>query len=418
MNHASSLHSETKNRVKSDLMKEIGVDMDEIQRRMDFIGFTKHDIKLLSQMEGFAKAYADEAIAAFYQHLLSFRETRILLRNQDAIDRLISSQKNYILEIFKGQFDKAYFERRLRTGAVHHRIGLKPKWYMEIYAFYENSFSSRIAKAYQHEPDRGLARDQALRKIFRIDMALSLEYYFHSSSLEMTKKLENNVQGMDEFTRMLAHDLKEPLRGIEAFSSFLLEDYTRLLDNQGKRYLNYLKESATRMKELIQDLMTLVSISPNGQNLDRIDLNVILEQVKQDLGFAIQQKDVIFSIPSSLPVLRCDPIQITEVYKNLISNAIKFNKSTPPRVEITAKEDADCFVLSVADNGIGIEPEYQDQVLLPFERLHHRGEYEGTGIGLAICKKAVETSGGKMWLTSTPGSGTIFYFTLPKDRKF
>ncbi len=401
-----------------DLMKEIGIDMDEIQRRMDFIGLTQNDIKMLSEMAGFAEKNVAQAVSDFYEHLLSFRETRILLKNQGAIDRLIASQKAYLIEVFQGRFDKAYFERRLRTGAVHHRIGLEPKWYMEIYAFYENSLSSLIAVAYHHEPDRGLARDQALRKIFRIDMALALEYYFYSRSLEMSKKLESNVQGVDDFTRMLSHDLKEPLRGIEAFSSFLLEDYASLLDNQGKRYLNYLKESATRMKELIHDLMTLVSITGKGQHLDQVDLNDLLEQVKQDLEFAIQQKNVVLLIHDPLPVVHCDAIQITEVFKNLISNAIKFNTATPPCVEIVAKEEDDLHLIAIKDNGIGIDAVYQKQILLPFERLHHRGEYEGTGVGLAICKKVIETSGGEIWLESKVGVGSTFYFTLPKTRRF
>ncbi|MEC4677688.1 MAG: protoglobin domain-containing protein, partial [Nitrospirota bacterium] len=273
-------------------MQEIGIDMQEIQRRMDFVGFNKKDIQLLSGMQDFARRYEEEIISTFYEHLLSVRETRILLKNQGAIDRLIFSQKIYLMEIFQGNFNEAYFEQRLKTGAVHHRIGLKPKWYMEIYASYENHISTLISKAYKNEADRGLARDHAIRKIFRIDMILTLEYYMHSKDLEMTTKLNHNIQSIDDFTRMLSHDLKEPLRGIEAFSSFLLEDYPKLLDKQGKRYLNFLKESVTRMKTLIQDLLTLVSITQKGATLDQVDLNQLLEQVKDDLKFAIQQKEV------------------------------------------------------------------------------------------------------------------------------
>lgn len=400
------------------MMEEVGIDMQEIQRRMDFVGFDKDDIQRLSEMQGFAEHYGEQIVAAFYQHLLSFRETRLLLKNQGAIDRLMFSQKNYLMEIFKGNFNKPYFEQRLKTGAVHHRIGLKPKWYMEIYTFYENDISILISEAYRHEPDRGLARDHALRKIFRIDMVLALEYYMYSNDLEMKEKLNHNMQGIDDFTRMLSHDLKEPLRGIEAFSSFLLEDYASRLDTQGRRYLNFLKESGTRMKKLIQDLLTLVSITQKGPRLDQVDLNVLLEQVKNDLGFAIQQKQVVFSNKAPLPTVCCDAIQIAEVFKNLISNAIKFNTAKPPHIEFMAQEEEEFYLLSVKDNGIGIEYSYQEQVLRPFERLHHRGEYEGTGIGLTICKKVVEKAGGKIWLESEAGIGSTFYFTLPKNNYY
>ncbi|VAX33761.1 hypothetical protein MNBD_NITROSPIRAE01-886 [hydrothermal vent metagenome] len=399
-------------------MQEIGIDMQEIQRRMDFVGFNKKDIQLLSEMQDFAQRYEEEIISTFYEHLLSVRETRILLKNQEAIDRLIFSQKIYLMEIFQGNFNAAYFEQRLKTGAVHHRIGLKPKWYMEIYASYENHISTLISKAYKDEADRGLARDHAIRKIFRIDMILTLEYYMHSKDLEMTAKLNHNIQSIDDFTRMLSHDLKEPLRGIEAFSSFLLEDYPKLLDKQGKRYLNFLKESVTRMKTLIQDLLTLVSITQKGATLDQVDLNLLLEQVKDDLKFSIQQKEVVFVKNPPLPIVPCDAIQVTEIFKNLISNAIKFNTSSPPQIEVMAQEKGEFYLFSIKDNGIGIESAYQEQILRPFERLHHQGEYEGTGLGLAICKKVVEKVGGKIWLKSEKDIGSTFYFTLPKNNNY
>ncbi len=399
-------------------MQEIGIDMQEIQRRMDFVGFDKKDIQLLSEMQDFGQRYTDQIVAAFYQHLLSFRETRLLLKNQDAIDRLMFSQKNYLIEVFEGKFGPSYFEQRLKTGAVHHRIGLKPKLYMEFYAFYENYISTLISQFYQNEPDRGLARDQALRKIFRIDMVLTLECYMHSNDLVMTEKLNHSRQDIDDFTRMLSHDLKEPLRGIEAFSSFLLEDYPKLLDAQGKRYLNFLKESVTRMKELIQDLLTLASITQKGANLAEVDLKGLLEQVKDDLKFSIDQKQVVFLDDSPLPRLYCDAIQITQVFKNLISNAIKFNTANPPCIEIVAQEQGNFYLFSVKDNGIGIEPAYQKQIMHPFERLHHRGEYEGTGLGLAICKKIVEKTGGKIWLKSEAEVSSTFYFTLPKNTHY
>jgi len=396
-------------------MEEVGIDMEEIERRMSFIGISDQDVTLLSEMEGFAKKYADQIVAAFYNHLLSFRETRLLLKDKGIIDRLITSQKNYLLDIFRGKYDKPYFERRLRIGAVHHKIGLKPKWYMESYSFYENHLSSLIAHTYQHEPDRGLARDQALRKIFRIDMVLALEYYFHQYYREVDDKLKRNLQEVDDFTRMLSHDLKEPLRGIEAFSSFLLEDYENLLDLQGKRYLNFLRESSVRMKALIEDLLSLVSISRKGPNFESVDLNALLTQVKRDLSFAIQQKDAEIVKLSPLPTVRCDRVQLAEVLKNLISNAIKFNNATPPRVEVIAEDKGQFYLLSVKDNGIGIEKSYQDKILLPFERLHPPGEFEGTGMGLAICKKVVESYGGKIWLESKSGVGSTFSFTLPKE---
>jgi signal transduction histidine kinase len=402
---------------EQDLMKELGIDMEEIRSRMSFIGLSREEIQLLSGMEAFALGHADRIVAAFYQHLLSFKETRSLLKDQPTVDRLLKSQKAYLLEIFSGNFDKAYFERRLQTGAVHHRIGLEPKWYISTYSFYENIISQLISAAYQDEPDKGMRRDLAVRKIFRIDMVLALEFYFHSYFLEMKTRLDENIKEMDDFTRMVSHDLKEPLRGIEAFSSFLLEDYTGLLDEKGKRYLNFLKESAVRMKELIQDLLTLVSLSRKGPNFENVDLNALLAEVKHDLEFSIQQKGAKVKWSSSLPTLYCDPIQVGEVFKNLLSNAIKFNTTTAPCVEIKVREEEVFYLFSFKDNGIGIDPRYIEQIFRPFERLHPQDEFEGTGVGLAICKKVIEGYGGKIWVESKAGEGSTFFFSLPKKPK-
>ncbi|MFQ5580003.1 MAG: protoglobin domain-containing protein [Nitrospiria bacterium] len=399
---------------EQDLMKELGIDMEEIRRRMSFIGLSEEEVRLLSGMEAFAEGHADRIVAAFYQHLLAYKETRAFLRDQATVDRLLKSQKAYLLEIFSGKFDKAYFERRLQTGAVHHRIGLEPKWYIATYSFYENLISQLISSAYQDEPDKGLSRDLAVRKIFRIDMVLALEFYFHSYFLEMKTRLDENIKEMDDFTRMVSHDLKEPLRGIEAFSSFLLEDYTALLDEKGKQYLNFLRESAVRMKELIHDLLTLVSLSRKGPNFEDVNLNSLLAEVKHDLEFSIQQKRAEVQCLSSLPTLYCDPIQIGEVFKNLLSNAIKFNTKTPPRVEFGVREEKASYIFSCKDNGIGIDPRYIEQIFRPFERLHPQDEFEGTGVGLAICKKVIEGYGGKIWIESEEGAGSIFFFTLPR----
>ncbi|MFQ5779558.1 MAG: protoglobin domain-containing protein [Nitrospiria bacterium] len=400
---------------KPDLMEELGIDMAEVERRMSFIGLSEQDRVLLSGMEAFAHGHADRIIAAFYRHLLSFKETRALLKDQATVDRLMKSQKEYLFDLFRGKFDKPYFERRLQTGAVHYRIGLAPKWYIATYSFYENLISRLILDAYRDEPDGGFKRDLAVRKIFRIDMVLALEYYFHSYYAEMTTRLNENLREMDDFTRMLSHDLKEPLRGIEAFSSFLLEDYAPLLNAQGRRYLNFLRESAVRMKELINDLLTLVSLSRKGPNRQKVDLNALLTNVERDLEFSIAQKKAEIRRKSSLPTVQCDPIQIGEVFKNLISNAIKFNKRIPPRVEIAVREEAGNYIFSFKDNGIGIDPRYIGKILHPFERLHPHEEFEGTGVGLAICRKVIEGSRGRIWVESKEGKGSTFYFTLPKE---
>jgi signal transduction histidine kinase len=392
-------------------MKELGIDMEEIRRRMLFVDFTENDIRLLSEMEPFAREHADQLVASFYQHLMNFEETRRLLRDPATVDRLMKSQKEYLLDIFRGKFDEAYFERRLRIGAVHHRIGLEPKWYIGTYCLYENLLSALVTKAYAHEPDKGLARIMAIRRIFRLDMAVALDFYHY----RIVSQLREKMREMDDFVHVVSHDLKEPLRGIEAFAGFLMEDYGSKLDEEGKRYLQFLKTSAVRMHDLIRDLLALASLSRKEASLQRVDLNGVLAQIRRDLDYAIQQKGAEIEVRSPLPTVFVDPTQIGEVFKNLLSNSIKFSRLRP-RIEILALEEDRSHRISVKDNGIGIEPEYHQQIFGLFERLHPQEQFEGTGAGLAICKKVIEGYGGRIWVESRPGEGSTFYFTLPKER--
>lgn len=234
-------------------------------------------------------------------------------------------------------------------------------------------------------------------------------------TLQLQKKLlEEKVREMDDFVHVVSHDLKEPLRGIDAYAGFIFEDYADRLDEEGKRYLNALRDSALRMNHLIRDLLALASISRKGATCENVELEKVIADVQQDLDFAIQQKGAEIRVNSSLPAVYCDPTQIREIFKNLLSNAIKFNAATSPIVEIAAREEGGFHHISIKDNGIGIESRYTEQVFRLFERLHRQEEFEGTGAGLAICKKMIEGNGGKIWVESQPGEGSTFFFTLPK----
>jgi len=229
------------------------------------------------------------------------------------------------------------------------------------------------------------------------------------------RELEEKVREMDDFTHVVSHDLKEPLRGISAFSSILLEDYGARLDAEGLEHLQFLKISADRMQALIEDLLILSSIGRKDRHLLDTDLNKILSIVLEALAFSIEERHAEIVCTSALPVVCCDPTHIAEVFKNLLSNALKFNTKLRPKVEISAKDAGKFTLVSVKDNGIGIDARYVEKIFGLFERLHPQETFEGTGAGLAICKKAIEGYGGKIWLESQLGAGTTFFFTLPHN---
>ncbi len=230
-----------------------------------------------------------------------------------------------------------------------------------------------------------------------------------------TEELTRINAELEDFTHSVSHDLKEPLRGIEAFAGFIAEDYGDKLDEQGQRYVNVLRESAVRMKDLIDDLLQLSRIGRTRYQYAPVAVRSLVEDVGLELNFTLQEKHVDLRIDPDLPTVACDKVRMREVFKNLISNAVKYNDKPEPQVEIGCRAENGVFTFSVRDNGIGIEPEFHEKIFKIFQRLHHREEYEGTGVGLAICKKVVEAHGGRIWVESAPGQGTTFLFTVPRN---
>jgi PAS domain S-box-containing protein len=220
---------------------------------------------------------------------------------------------------------------------------------------------------------------------------------------------------LEDFTHSVSHDLKEPLRGIEAFAGFLAEDYGDKLDEQGQRYVGVLRDSAVRMKDLIDDLLQLSRIGRTAVEYVQIPMRAMIEDIGLDLGFAIQEKNVDLRVDPNLPTIACDKVRLREVFKNLISNAVKYNDKPQPVVEISCRQENGLYTFSVKDNGIGIDEQYHEKIFRIFQRLHRREEYEGTGVGLTICKKVIEAHGGTIWVESTAGEGTTFLFTIPKS---
>ena len=230
-----------------------------------------------------------------------------------------------------------------------------------------------------------------------------------------TQEMTRINSELEDFTHSVSHDLKEPLRGIEAFAGFLAEDYGDKLDEQGQRYVGVLRESAVRMKDLIDDLLQLSRIGRTRYEFAPVPIFSLVEDVKLELSYAIQEKQADLRFDAALPIVRCDKVRMREVFKNLISNAIKYNDKPTPTIEIGCRSENGVFTFAVSDNGIGIAPEFHDKIFKIFQRLHHREEYEGTGVGLAICKKVVEGHGGRIWVESAPAQGTTFLFTLPRE---
>ena len=199
---------------------------------------------------------------------------------------------------------------------------------------------------------------------------------------------------------------------VTSYLQLIEKRYSDRLDGDALDFIAYAVDGAIRMKTLINDLLAYSRVGTRGKEFAKVDLNIILDQVLTTLGPSIQQENALITF-DPLPKLVVDEGQIQNLFQNLVVNAIKFHGPESPKIHISAKKEETQWLFSVRDNGIGIDEQYFDRVFVIFQRLHNRQEYEGTGIGLAISKRIVERHGGRIWIESQPGKGTVFYFTLP-----
>lgn len=236
------------------------------------------------------------------------------------------------------------------------------------------------------------------------------------------RALEVSNRELDEFAHIVSHDLKEPLRGLHSQASILLEDHSDELQPDVKRRLSRMTTLSNRMQKLINDLLFFSRLGREDLAYQRTDLNDVVHDIEQMLETFIEERNALIRVPHPLPIIRCDKTRVTEAFRNLITNALKYNDKPNPLVEIgfcrsaTTPEGRQAQAFYVRDNGIGIAPEFHEQIFRMFQRMHDvaAGEQSGTGAGLTFVKRIIERHGGRIWLRSEPGKGTTFYFTLPE----
>lgn len=227
-----------------------------------------------------------------------------------------------------------------------------------------------------------------------------------------TSDLERSNAELQQFAYVASHDLQEPLRMVTNFTQLLADRYSDKLDQNGREFIAYAVEGATRMQRLIVDLLALSRVGTRGTDFEMIQFDEALGLAVANLQFAIRESGAFVS-HDELPTVMADSSRIVQLFQNLIGNAIKFKSDEPPRVHISACRNGNEWTFSVRDNGIGFKPKYGERIFSVFQRLHSREEYPGTGIGLAICRKIVERHHGRIWAESKPGSGSTFFFTTP-----
>jgi PAS domain S-box-containing protein len=231
---------------------------------------------------------------------------------------------------------------------------------------------------------------------------------------EAHEELKRSNAELEQFAYVASHDLQEPLRMVSSYTQLLMRRYGDRLDGDAREFTAYIVDGATRMKQLIEDLLAYSRVGTKGKEFKPVPVESALRRAIVNLRAAIEESGAAVTY-DTLPVVQGDDTQIAQLFQNLIGNALKFRSASVPRIHVSCIQRQTEHEIVVVDNGIGIEAQYFERIFMVFQRLHNKGEYPGTGIGLAICKKVVERHGGRIWVESKPNEGSAFHFTLPKE---
>jgi light-regulated signal transduction histidine kinase (bacteriophytochrome) len=263
-----------------------------------------------------------------------------------------------------------------------------------------------------------LVRDPAGRPLYEIAIFDDIsERKSAEAALQAAhEELKRSNAELEQFAYVASHDLQEPLRMVSSYTQLVQRRYGDRLDGDAREFMNYVVDGAARMKQLIEDLLAYSRVGTRGREFATVALDAPLKRALTNLRNAMEEAGASVTW-DPLPTVRADEGQLAQLFQNLIGNALKFRSASVPRIHVSSSEKPTEWEFALADNGIGIEPQYSERIFMVFQRLHNKAEYPGTGIGLAICKKVVERHGGRIWVESKPGEGTTFRFTLPKEAK-
>lgn len=266
------------------------------------------------------------------------------------------------------------------------------------------------------ETHTSLAKNAAgeITGIYGVMMDVSERKQSELALARYARQLRRSNEELQKFAYVASHDLQEPLRMVTSYLQLIENRYSDRLDDDAREFIYYAVDGAARMKSLISALLTYSRVETSEREFKPVETEQALQLALKNLQLAIEDSQATVTY-QDLPCIKADEVQMTQLFQNLISNALKFRSEAPPQISISAKREKDEWVFAVKDNGIGIEQEYLDRIFVIFQRLHTKEKYPGTGIGLSVCKKVVERHGGSIWVESEPGHGANFYFTIPDN---
>ena len=409
------------------------MDTEERAQRLAFLDFTQQDAERLRELHPFAERHVTEIVDAFYEYLLQFEATRVLLADDAIIQHLKHTQREYFLSLTSGEYGAAYFEGRLRVGDAHQRMNLAPQWYLGTYCLYIRLLLPRLVAEFGSVPERLTAYLSSLTKVMFLDLGLAIDAYIVGGYMnrtlgaqycEMADRARAALAALDVQERakqtlvdMMVHDIRNPVSGILMTARVILRHHAEISDKQASR-VRRIERSAADGLRMIQNMLDLSQLDAGRLVITLEDFSVeealreSVEDARSDAEGA--QVSVAIDVAETPLLVRADRTLTRRILQNLVVRAIRLSHAKD--VRLSAVSQVDTVLVGVADRGSGIAP--ADQQLL-FERFRlfdrRTAAHPDTGLGLPFSKLAVERIGGTMWTDSRDGPGTTVYFTLPKS---
>ncbi|MGB0839209.1 MAG: ATP-binding protein [Chitinophagales bacterium] len=338
------------------------------------------------------------------------------LQNESTTQKIAEAQESYEVRKQKDSLEELRAKQKIQS-IYRYVFGIGFLFLLLLLWLLYSRYKIQAANAYLLEEKNrqiNLQNQQlASANLIQSETNRLLEGKNHQINLQ-NQKLESSNKDLEQFAYIASHDLKEPLRTIGSYTSLIKRRYHHSFDEDAEEFMDFIVDAVHRMNNLLNDLLSYSRVG-RKQSFEVIDTQRLTKLVLANLHQQIKQRKAVVSIIGEFPKISANAYQMQQLFQNLISNAIKFNNTETPEIILSYKPNQKHFIFTIKDNGIGIAPEYQDKIFEMFRRLHTRNEYDGTGIGLATCKKIVEQHNGRIWVESIINEGSTFHIALPKE---
>ncbi len=384
--------------------------------RQAFLQITEEDSKRVRALAPIFGQFANEFVERFYDHLFAHPSTASFLVDPALVARLKQTQRQYFESLLEAKLDANYVEERMRIGMAHAAVGLEPQWFLGAFNQYVQHCFRFFAEQSAGDHRQYVESTLALTKFILLDIGLSLDAYFQSSTEKLRRALElyeqSNVE-LSEFAHLVSHDLKTPLATVAALCEEFLDEFGSRVPAEARKLVDAARNRTMKMTGMIDELLALSATAAQPVQRARVSARALLDEVIDRVRQEIGDRAIRLEVPDQMPEIHVHPGRFRETFYQLMSNAVKFMDKEPGRIGVTVETVRNEHVFCVSDNGPGIAPADQAKIFVPFQRLPHHRDRPGSGLGLYFVRRMVEQRGGRVWVESRPGEGCKFYVAIP-----